>query len=146
MTGAAKAIRIAPNAIGFGSLFYTAILGIVAFFVLYPAFTLFVTSFEIGAFTPNASTGFDNWIQVFESPRLTEAIVNTLTLSFVRQAIGLTVGIIIAWLIARTNLPMGSWLEVGFWIALFMPALPVTLSWVLLAGGNIGILNTFAMK
>ena len=147
MTGATRSIGIAPrNAIGFGSLFYTVILGIVACLVLYPAFTLFVTSFEVSPFTPNATAGLDNWIEVFESSRLTDAIFNTLTLSFTRQAIGLTAGIMIAWLIARTNLPMGSWLEVGFWIALFMPALPVTLSWVLLAGGNIGILNTFAMK
>ena len=44
-------------------------------------------------------------------------------------------------MIARTNLPFANGIELGFWIALFMPALPVTLSWVLLADQNIGLFN-----
>ena len=54
-----------------------------------------------------------------------------LRLAVGRGMIGVVVGVCIAWLIARTNLPCRTILEVGFWIALFMPALPVTLSWVL---------------
>ncbi len=128
------------------TLGFTLVLGIVAFLVLYPTITLLTTSFQIGAYTPHETTGISNWIEVFSSSQLVDAITNTLTLSFVRQCIGLVGGVVFAWLIARTNLPMGSWIEVGFWIALFMPALPVTLSWVLLAGGNVGLLNVLAAK
>lgn len=148
MVSVAETLRIAsrPTPVGLRSLVFTLVLAVIAFLVLYPTFTLFVTSFEVDAFSKTAHFGWDNWSEVFTRTRLTDAIVNTLSLSVVRQSIALFVGVFVAWLIARTNLPMSSWIEVGFWIALFMPALPVTLSWVLLAGGNIGILNMLAMK
>ena len=129
--------------VGLRSLFYTLVLASVAFLVLYPAFTLLVTSFEINAFTQNPGVGLDNWREIFSKPRLMNAISNTISLAVVRQFIGLFAGVVIAWLIARTNLPFSGWLEVGFWIALFMPALPITLAWVLLAAENIGLLNMF---
>ena len=129
--------------VGVRSLIYTLVLALVAFLVLYPAFTLLVTSFQIGAFTPNPSVGLDNWREIFAKPRLVSAVLNTLSLAATRQVLALIAGVVIAWLIARTNLPFSGLIEVGFWIALFMPALPITLAWVLLAAENIGLLNLF---
>ena len=126
------------------TLGYTLVLAVVAFLVLYPAFRLLIGSFEVDTFGPNPSVGLENWQAVFSRPRLLAAIENTITLSVARQLIAIIFGVTIAWLIARTNLPMSGWLEVGFWVALFMPALPVTLAWVLLAGEGIGILNNAA--
>ena len=123
------------------SLFYTIVLATVAFLVIYPALMLVITSFQVNAFTLNPSTGLDNWREIFSRPRLVDAIQNTLTLAVGRQFISLIFGVILAWLIARTNLPFAGWIEVGFWIALFMPALPITLAWVLLADESIGLLN-----
>lgn len=130
MTGAG---RFAPAAI--------ALLALVGFAVLIPVATLLVSSVEVGTFGREMHVGFDNWAQPFRSPRLIEAGWNTLTLSVTRQAISLVLGVAIAWAIARTNLPWRGALEFGFWIALFMPTLPVALSWVLLAGGKHAILN-----
>jgi len=134
-----------PN-LGVQSLFYTIVLAVVAFLVLYPAFMLITTSFQVNAFTLNPSTGLDNWHEIFSRPRLVNAIWNTITLAGTRQFLALIFGVMLAWLIARTNLPYAGWLEVGFWIALFMPALPVTLAWVLLADESIGLLNMAAHK
>ena len=128
------------------SLVYTIVLAVIAFLVIYPAFMLIVTSFQVNAFTLNPSTGLANWNEIFSKPRLVDAIVNTLTLAGARQLIALIIGVILAWLIARTNLPFANWIEVGFWIALFMPALPVTLAWVLLADDSIGLINIFLRK
>ena len=113
----------------------------VAVVVLFPVVVLFLTSFEVGTFGRETTFGLANWWQPFESPRLGAALWNTFTLSLARQAIALVVSIAIAWLIARSNLPGRSWLEVGFWIAMFMPALPVAMAWILLAGGRSGLLN-----
>ncbi len=126
------------------SLFYTIVLAIIAFLVIYPAFMLVMTSFQVNAFTLNPSTGLDNWRDIFSRPRLLNAIYNTMSLAVVRQLLSLIFGVLLAWLIARTNLPYAGSLEVGFWIALFMPALPVTLAWVLLADESIGLLNVGA--
>ncbi len=109
--------------------------------MLFPVVVLFLTSFEVGTFGRETTFGLANWWQPFESPRLGAALWNTFTLSLARQAVALVVSIAIAWLIARSNLPGRSWLEVGFWIAMFMPALPVAMAWILLAGGRSGLLN-----
>ncbi|HEX4192818.1 MAG TPA: iron ABC transporter permease [Stellaceae bacterium] len=120
---------------------YALIFGAIAFLVIYPALTLLMTSFEADPFSPQMTLSLGNWIAALSQPRWTAAIVNTVTLGVTREAIALSIGVPLAWLIARTNLPGAGWLEFGFWVALFMPALPVTLSWVLLADQNIGVLN-----
>ncbi|WP_161139888.1 ABC transporter permease [Propylenella binzhouense] len=130
--------RLAPEP---GRILFWALVGLVGFLVLFPLVALVATSFQVGTFGRETTFGLANWIEPFQSRRLGEALWNTLTLSITRQAISLTVAIGLAWLIARTNLPGRRWLELGFWIALFMPALPVTMSWVLLAGGRSGLIN-----
>ena len=117
------------------------LLGLVGFLVAYPLYSLVLTSFQINEFGRDAVWGVENWVKIFSQPRIGRAINNTITLSLTRQAISIVLGVMIAWLIARTNLPGRKWMEVGFWIALFMPALPVTLGWVFLIAGRSGLLN-----
>ncbi len=119
----------------------TGLLLIVGFLVLYPLLTLAMTSFQTNEFGRDTIWGIDNWSKVFTQQRIGRAIWNTITLSLTRQAISIVLGVLIAWLIARSNLPGRKWMEVGFWIALFMPALPVTLGWVFLIAGRSGLLN-----
>jgi iron(III) transport system permease protein len=69
------------------------------------------------------------------------AIWNTITLTATRQAISFAIGIVLAWVIARTDLPGRAWLEFGFWIAFFLPALTVLLGWILLLDSHRGMLN-----
>jgi iron(III) transport system permease protein len=119
----------------------TSLLVIVGFLVVYPMLSLLVTSFQANEFGRDTIWGLDNWRRVFTQDRIERAIWNTVTLSVTRQAISIVLGVLIAWLIARSNLPGRKWMEVGFWIALFMPALPVTLGWVFLIAGRSGLLN-----
>jgi iron(III) transport system permease protein len=125
---------------------YAAIVAAVAFLVLYPAFTLVVTSLESDPFSAHPTLTVANWITAFTQPRWTAAIVNTVSLGVTREAIAIVAGVPLAWMIARTNLPFANGIELGFWIALFMPALPVTLSWVLLADQNIGLFNVLYQR
>jgi iron(III) transport system permease protein len=67
-------------------------------------------------------------------------------LTMARQAIAFLIGLPIAWIIARTNLPGRNWLEFGFWISFFLPVLPVTMGWVVLMDGKQGFLNQLLMK
>lgn len=127
-----------------GLTLYLILFLAVAFFVIYPVVTLFVNSFRIGGLGQVTGTGLGNWAEAFQHRQLLDAIYNTLSLSISRQFVSFLLGVAIAWLIARTNLPGRGWIEVGFWIALFMPALPVTMSWLLLAGGRPGLINVWA--
>ena len=122
-------------------LFATLLLAVVAYLLLYPIISLLLTSFQVNAFGQEPIHGLDNWRKIFTQERISDAVWNTLSLSAARQFLALVVGVPIAWLIARTNMPGRRWLEVGFWIALFMPTLPVTLAWVFLMGGRSALMN-----
>ena len=127
-------------------LLLTLLLAVVGFLVIYPVLSLLITSFEVSEFGQAAVHGTSNWERVFSQDNLSKALWNTVSLAFMRQLIGVVLGVCIAWMIARTNLPGRTILEVGFWIALFMPALPVTLSWVLLLAGRNAMLNQLIMQ
>jgi iron(III) transport system permease protein len=83
----------------------------------------------------------DNRRRFFGQPGLLDATRNTVLLTLVRQVIGLPIAIFFAWLIARTDLPFGRQFEFLFWIAFFLPALPVTLGWILLLDPSYGLAN-----
>ncbi len=128
------------------TVFYTAILIIVGFFVLYPLALVIIQSIRVGNFGQEYYLGLSNWIEALHDKNIKDAIWNTITLSVMRQLIAIVIGVFLAWLIARTDLPGGHWLEVGFWIALFMPTLTVTLSWIMIFDWHNGLLNTLIEK
>ncbi len=117
-----------------------------AFLILYPIFLLLVFSFLTSQIGSGTEWGLDNWFAILHEPQIQKAIVNTLLLTMAKQAIAFLIGIPIAWLIARTNLPGRNWLEFGFWISFFLPILPVTMGWVMLMDGQSGLLNQLLMK
>ena len=109
----------------------TAVLAAVAFTVVYPIFLVALQSLQVAAPGEPARWGLDGWRAAFAEPGLRAALVNTLKVTVVRQLISLPLAVLIAWLIARTNLPGRDWIEIGFWAAFFLPSLTVTLSWIL---------------
>src|SRR5438876_718561 len=110
----------------------TVVLGIVAFCVVFPVLLVVLQSFQVAPPGQPAAYGLDGWRAAFSEPGLRGALLNTLTITFVRQLLSLPLAVLIAWLLARTDLPGRSWLEFAFWAAFFLPTLTVTLSWILL--------------
>src|SRR5690349_16814621 len=88
---------------------------VVGFVVLYPILLLALNSFRVGVFGQTTTWGVDNWVAAFSQPRIVNALKNTLSLALTRQAIAILIGVSLAWLLARTNLPGRSWLEFAFW-------------------------------
>jgi iron(III) transport system permease protein len=130
-------------AIESASLVCTIVLVVVGFIVVYPIALLFLKSFDIGALGAKPAFGLANWIAALDEPGLRAAIINTLTLTAARQAIAFSSGIGLAWLLVRTDIPRAHWLEFGFWIAFFLPALTGTLGWILLLDPDYGLVNHF---
>ena len=124
----------------------TGVLAAVAFTVVYPIFLVVLQSFQVAAPGEPARWGLDGWRAAFTEPGLRAALVNTLTVTVVRQLISLPLALLIAWLIARTNLPGRSFIEVGFWAAFFLPPLTVTLSWILMLDPDYGVINTWLAR
>ena len=124
----------------------TAVLGMVAFSVVFPVLLVALQSFQVAPPGQPARYGLDGWRAAFAEPGLRNALVNTLTTTFVRQLISLPLSVFIAWLIARTNMPGRRWLEFAFWAAFFLPPLTVTLSWILLLDPEYGLINTLIAR
>src|SRR6266567_3237687 len=116
-------------------------LAVIALLVLYPVLILVANSFQVGQFGTPTHFGFDNWATALRSPKVLDTLKNTLTLSAARQGIGIVVGVLVAWLLARTDLPAKNWLEFGFWVAVFLPTLTVTLGWIMVFDGFHGLAN-----
>jgi len=126
---------------GFGNLGYWIVLGVVLVMVVVPVVLIIVNSFETSAPGQPATYSLDGWRQALFTSGIVNAILNTFKLVFARLAVAFPVSILLAWILARTDIPGANWLEFMFWIAFFLPALPVTLGWIMLADPQYGLLN-----
>lgn len=131
--------RLRPDLI---TIACTLLLAIIAFVVLYPILLLLINSFRVGDFGRATTWGLANWQAAFSQPRILGALENTFTLAVARQALATLIGVTLAWILARTNLPGRHWIELAFWFALLMPTLPILMGWILLLDGHYGILVT----
>ena len=135
-----------PSRLDTQSILCTGVLAIVAFSVVYPVALIVLQSFQIAGPGEPARWGLDGWRAALGEPGLRSALVNTLQVTVVRQLLSLPLAVLIAWLIARTDLPGRGWIEFGFWAAFFLPTLTVTLGWILLLDPDYGLLNTWLAR
>jgi iron(III) transport system permease protein len=119
----------------------TLLLLLVAFLVLTPLVLMIFNSFQIARPGQPIVYGLQGWQKAFTSPGILQAVVNTFTLAITRQTIALVIGAFLAWLLARTDIPMKGTLEFLFWLSFFLPALPETMGWILLLDPKHGLLN-----
>jgi len=127
------------------NLFCWLALGFVLLVVLYPLVVILIDSFQEQG--PAQTTGYSlkAWRAAFSDPGITSAVWNTITLTVARQAIAFPIAILLSWVLARTDIPAARWLEFFFWIAYFLPTLPVAMGWILLLDPDYGLLNRLAM-
>ena len=125
---------------------YTAVLGVVALFTLYPVFLLLVNSFQVAEPGESASFSLEAWRNALTSTGIRTSLLNTAKVLLLVQGISFPIAVIVAWILARTDIPGSKWLEFGFWIAFFIPTLGVTQGWILMLDPNFGLFNTWLMK
>jgi iron(III) transport system permease protein len=127
-------------------LFMSLLLGLVAFLVLTPLLLMILNSFQVSQPGEPVVYGLKGWQEVVTSAGMLAPIYNTFSLAITRQIIALVLGIFLAWLLARTDIPMRGGLEFMFWLSFFLPVLPVTMGWILLLDPNYGLLNQWLLK
>ncbi len=138
--------RANPVRLDAQSLLLTLLLAFIAFLVVTPLFLLLLNSFQVGKPGGAVVYGLEGWRLAFTSLGIIDAIYNSFSLAITRQIIATIVGIFLAWLLARTDIPMKKGLEFMFWLSFFLPALPVTLGWILLLDPKYGLLNQLLSK
>jgi iron(III) transport system permease protein len=117
------------------------VLGIVMLMVFCPAAVIILSSFETPGPGPVSQFSFHAWRVAFSDPAMTAAIWNTIAITVARQAIALPIAILLAWIIARTDIPAPASLEFLFWLGYFLPPLPITMGWILLLDPQYGLIN-----
>jgi iron(III) transport system permease protein len=142
-----RTVAIAPRSqvrgvrVEVGILVMACVLGLAAFLVIYPIFLLLLNSFNVASLGQSPRYGLEPWRDAFGSSSVVGALVNTLQVFFMLQVIAFPGAILIAWLLARTNLPFRYGFEFLFWISFFLPALSIAVGWVLLLDPNLGLLK-----
>lgn len=129
-----------PQLWGRTAAFYV-LLGLLALFVIYPIYLLIHDSFTVVRPGGGEAFAFDNWLKVWSEPGLVQAVVNTVYRAVVTIGISLPLAILLAWLVARTDMPGKGFIIGCAWVAYFMPTLPVLLGWILLLDPQYGLLN-----
>ena len=122
----------------------TLIILVFGFYILYPIILIFIQSFNItlslrGTFT----FGYQHWIDAFQQPGILSSLRNTLIIFFGYTIFSFPIGVMIAWVLARTPIPFSRGIEFMFWISYMMPALTTTIGWTLLLDPFFGFINVF---
>jgi iron(III) transport system permease protein len=126
---------------------FLAEVGVLLFFCIVmalPITFMLAASFDLAPPGQPWVLGFDNWVRAFSDPQTLKALWMSFLFSVVRLVPSLTLSVIVAWLIARTDMPGGNTVEFLCWFAYFVPDFPLTLAWMLLLDPHYGFLNSVA--
>jgi iron(III) transport system permease protein len=131
-----------PMRLRASTILYMAVLCLLGFVVLYPITLLLVNSLNVAGPLDPPRYSLDAWRRALAAPGIQESVLNTVKVVGIVQAITFPLAILLAWLMARTDLPGRTWLEFGFWIGFFLPPLGITLGWILVLDPHAGIFNS----
>ncbi|MDE2838743.1 MAG: ABC transporter permease subunit [Chloroflexota bacterium] len=124
------------------------IIGFLGLFLIYPIILLLINSFNTAPefFVPPRQWGLDNWRVALDTPGLVQSFFNTIMIWGLVLMVSFPTAVLIAWTLARTNVPMTHLLEFMFWVSFMMPGIATTIGWIMLADPDIGIVNTLLEK
>jgi iron(III) transport system permease protein len=124
------------------------ILVTLGFYLLYPVFLILIQSFntapEILIGTPQ--WGLENWRVALTQPRLFRAVGNTMMIWMLVMLVSFPTATLVAWTLARTNIPFSHGLEFMFWMSFMMPAISTTIAWIILLDPDLGLVNIGLQK
>lgn len=122
----------------------SVVLFIMALIILYPMLLLIYASFLVPVDGTEPQLGFGLWLTAWGQSGILQAVLNTFQRVIVTEVIAFPTAILVTWLITRTDLPGKKLLDVFFWVAFFLPALPVLMGWILLFDPQYGLANQLA--
>ena len=127
-------------------LFMFLLIGSLAFYIVYPLVLILLNSFNVAAIGRPPTYGLQAWRDAFSDPGLWESLWNTIKVAVASNALVFPLGALIAWILARTNIPFANGFEFLFWITFMLPSLAVTFGWLLLLDPYSGLINIWLKK
>jgi iron(III) transport system permease protein len=123
----------------------TGLLILVAFLVLPPFLMLFVGSIWGAPPGMPGRLSLSAYIDAFSSPYTYKVIANSFFLSFVKTTLATIWGVVLAWLVTRTDVPLRRTMEVLIPVQFFIPAIFNALAYLMLLNPHSGIINQLFM-
>lgn len=121
----------------------TAVL--LAFLIILPAAFLVREAFfvpdEVGLIEVIGHYGIDNFISAYTNPLYLRPIFWTVVVAVFVALIGVVVGALMAWAVARTDVPFPNMIRTGVLLSFVTPPFLGAAAWVILAGPRNGWLN-----
>jgi iron(III) transport system permease protein len=118
-----------------------ALIAAFGFYLVYPLVLILLNSFNTARIGQPPVYGVQAWVEAWSARGLLQSLWNTIAIGLCYQLISFPIGILLAWVLARTNIPWARGLEFLFWVSFFIPALSTTLGWILLLDPRVGVLN-----
>jgi iron(III) transport system permease protein len=125
-----------PRFRGQGIVIVVLIYAGLAVSVVYPLLAVLFQAF--------AETGItlDKIVEVFSSPDIVAAVSNTLIISVLTVVMAGVIGVTLAWLVARSNMPLKRLLDPLNMIPFYLSSVVGALSWQVIAAPRAGLLNS----
>jgi iron(III) transport system permease protein len=121
---------------GRGFTIVLLIYAVLAVTVVYPLLAVLIQSFS-----ESSGLTTEKIREVFSTPKIVEAIWNTLIISVLTVIFAGTVGVALAWLIARSNMPFRRVFDPLNMIPFYLSSVVGALSWQIVAAPRSGIIN-----
>ena len=127
--------------LNWGLFLMILLIGSMGFYVLYPLVLILINSFNVATIADPPVYGLQAWKDAFSDRGIWVSLWNTVKIAFVQNMLVFPVGVFIALILARTNIPFASGFEFLFWISFMLPSLANTFGWMLLLDPNTGLIN-----
>ena len=142
----ARVVAVGQRSLGlppwpWASVLLWLLLGLVTLVICVPIAMVALGGFNVAAPGEGFRFGLSNWQRAWSDGQLRPALWNTFAIVGTRMAIGFVLAVLLAWLVARTNLPGARWFEFAFWLSFFLPTLASIQGWQLLLEGRTGLVN-----
>jgi len=121
-------------------------LGVVAVMTLYPLGMILFGSFRSSAPGEPGYFTLEGYREFLSDPGVLMALWNSFAIAGVRTVISMVLAVFFCWVIVRTDTPLKGPLEFMLWLNFFLPALPMTMGWILLLDPHYGFINKLLMK
>lgn len=138
--GGARVARFRRVRRGGWDLRVVALIAILSFLTLYPILMLLYGSLHSTPPGEAGSFNLDGYREVLSAANLA-ILANTLGISLIKTALAISLAVLLAWIIARTDTPFRGSLEVLITLPFFIPPILTAMAWGMLGNPQVGTLN-----
>ena len=115
--------------------------GILAYLVAVPLVILLISSFTPSGLPLDPGWTFDNYVKTYADPAFYEMVWTTAKFALGATIGALAIGVLMAWLVERTDLPARGLVRVMVILPMATPPVLLAIGWVMLLSPRIGFFN-----